>query len=282
MHTYRKKGYLNSEFKLFHLVGAPEEEIGFHYHDFHKIILFLKGNVHYMVEGKTYELAPYDIVFVNRNDIHKPVIDSSVLYERIIVYISPGFIDAYRTDTYDLSYCFHKAKEEQSNVLRILPLSKSVLLRTAKELEHSFTDTAYANTLYRQVLFLEFMIQLNRAALSNHLEYIDSAVCNQKVVDILRYINLHLTSDLTIEHIAQEFYLSRYHMMRIFKEETGYTIGKYITYKRLSMARELIAEGVPLTSVCFDCGFKDYSTFSRAYKKLYGKSPNSGRSTLEK
>lgn len=62
-------------------------------------------------------------------------------------------------------------------------------------------------------------------------------------------------------------------MMRLFKQETGYTLGQYITQKRLLLARELILSGVPSTQVCFDCGFRDYSTFSRSYKKLFQESP---------
>ena len=62
-------------------------------------------------------------------------------------------------------------------------------------------------------------------------------------------------------------------MMRLFKQETGYTLGQYITQKRLLLARELILSGVPSTQVCFDCGFRDYSTFSRSYKKLFQNPP---------
>lgn len=273
MSIYEKRGYLNSEFKIFHLTDAPEQEFQFHYHDFDKIIIFIKGNVTYLVEGKSYPLKPYDIVFVNHNEIHKPDIDTSVPYERIIVYISPNFIHAYQTNAFDLTYCLKKAKKEQSSVLRIHALHKSILLRTARDLEHSFSDTAYANELYRQVLFIEFMIHLNRAAKENDLDYMETAACNQKIVDVIRYINENLSADLSIEHLASASYISRYHLMRMFKAETGYTIGNYITYKRLAYAKELMTQGIPLTQVCFDCGFKDYSTFSRAYKKFFQTCP---------
>ena len=61
--------------------------------------------------------------------------------------------------------------------------------------------------------------------------------------------------------------------MHSFKEETGYTIGNYVTMKRLRYARELILGGMPVTQACFECGFQSYSTFSRAYKKNFGISP---------
>ena len=93
------------------------------------------------------------------------------------------------------------------------------------------------------------------------------------MADILTYINDHLTDELTIDNIADTFFISKFYMMRQFKQETGYTIGKYISRKRLLLAKDLILSGVPSTQACFDCGYKDYSTFSRAYKRLFSESP---------
>ena len=108
-----------------------------------------------MIEGRSYDLKPYDIVLVKQGDIHKLTVDNSCPYERIIVYISPNFMNAYQTENYDLSYCFQKADQEHSNVLRIPSPEKSSLFRSISNLEHSFTDGGYASELYRQVMFLD-------------------------------------------------------------------------------------------------------------------------------
>ena len=275
MDAYNKRGYLNSDFKMFHLTDQISTEFEFHYHEFHKITIFISGNVQYFIEGKTYSLEPYDIVLVNRNDIHRVQVDPSVPYERIIVYISPGFMEAYRTDHYDLSYCFEKAKKEHSNVLRIHALEKSSLFKVTNRLERSFSDTEYASDLYRQILFLEFMIHLNRAALKNRAEFLDTNLYNPKIVNLIQYINQHLTDSLTMDDLSARVYLSKYYMMRLFKAETGYTIGNYITYRRLLLARSLILKGVPITQACLSSGFQDYSTFSRAYKAEFQEPPRS-------
>lgn len=280
MNQYEKRGYLNSDFRLFHLTDTETKEIRYHYHDFDKITIFIRGQVNYIIEGKSYELKPYDIVLVKHNDTHRLVVDSSQTYERIIVYISPGFINAYRTKEYDLSCCFQKAEKAGTNVLRIPSLNKSSLFKSITRLESSFADDAYAAALYRQVLFLEFMIHLNRAALKNRLEFIDTDACNPKVIDILEHINSHLTEELNIDAIAEAFYISKYYMMRLFKQETGYTIGNYISQKRLLLAKELILSGASAAQAAFECGFKDYSTFSRAYKGLFKESPRDTLLTL--
>ncbi len=272
MDAYEKKGYLNSEFRLFHLTDKETREIKTHYHDFDKITIFIKGKVSYMVEGRTYDLKPYDIVLVKHNDMHRLTVDNSQVYDRIIVYISPNFTNAYKNEDYDLNFCFQKAQAEHSNVLRIPSLEKSSLFGSIIRLEKSFSDNGYAAGLYRQVLFLEFMVHLNRAALKNRLEFIDTKNYS-KVAGILQYINDNLTDELNIDHIAGTFFVSKYYMMRQFKQETGYTLGNYISRKRLLLAKELILSGVPGTQACFDCGYKDYSTFSRAYRHLFGESP---------
>ena len=269
METYEKKGYLYSDFRLFYLTDTASKEFEYHYHDFDKITIFLKGNVQYTIEGKSYQLQPYDIVLVSHNDIHKLNVQDSEPYERIVVYISPEFINTHQTADYDLSECFQKAKKEHTNVLRTHSHAKNTLVRAVDNLKHSFSDVGYANTLYQKILFLEFMIHLNRATLNEQLEFIDTDHCNTKVVELLQYINRNLTTDLNIDDLAARFYVSKYYMMRLFKTETGYTIGNYINYKRLLLAKELIASGEPITQACYDCGFKNYSTFSRAYKSHF-------------
>jgi AraC-like DNA-binding protein len=117
------------------------------------------------------------------------------------------------------------------------------------------------------------MICLNRAAVHDALTYMDTAAGNEKILSVLAFLNDHLTEDISIDSLSEQFFTSKYYLMHSFKEETGYTIGNYLTTKRLRYAKELIHDGVPVTQACFECGFKNYSTFSRAYKKNFGVSP---------
>lgn len=273
MTIYQKRGYLHTNFKLFHLTDHSLEEPDYHYHDFDKVIIFIKGRISYMIEGRSYELQPHDIVLVNQNHIHKPFIDTTEPYERIIIYISRDFINAYKTEDYDLSYCFKKAKEDSSYVLRIPQGKNHPLLESTTKLAHSFHDVEYANQLKQQLDVLEFMIHLNRASLQERFTYVSTSSHNQKILDIMDYINEHLSEDISINSIAEHFYISRYYMMRTFKEETGYTVLDYITTKRMVLAKKLIEAKLPLTEIALDCGYNGYSTFFRAFKKFYGKSP---------
>lgn len=273
MEQYEKKGYLNSDFKIFHLITKEKKSFEYHYHDFYKIVIFIKGNVSYSIEGKQYKLEPYDIVLVNAGEVHRPIVEEDSMYERIIVYISTSFMQYYKTEQYDLRHCFQKARTEHSNVLRIDSLQKSKLYQVTSELEKSLGDTDYAGELYRQILFLEFMIQLNRATIHNDIHYIEMNDSNPFILKIMEYVNTHLKENITINHIAKYCFMSRYYVMHLFKEETGSTLGNYINNKRLAHAKYLIQQGYNVTTACYESGFQNYSTFSRAFKKYYGSTP---------
>lgn len=280
MPEYKKIGYLTTSFKMFHLKDTEHRTFNYHYHDFHKILILLSGDVTYCIEGRTYDLTPNDIVLVNAGEVHKPILHGGAPYERIIIYVSPDFLDEYQEKDNDLGLCLRQAAAEQSHVLRLHSSRSGKLGASIRELDRSLRDHDYANVLYHRILFLEFMIQLNRAALHNHIEFIGDSASNEKILSILSYLNEHLTEDISIDDLSTRFFLSRYYLMHTFKEQTGYTIGNYLSTKRLFLAKELIAGGTPITEVCYTCGFKNYSTFSRAYKKSFGESPRDYRQSL--
>ena len=75
--AYEKRGYLNHEFRLFHLRGQMDTPVAYHYHDFHKVLILLNGEADYIVEGRSYHLRPLDIVLVGAHCLHKPVAEVS-------------------------------------------------------------------------------------------------------------------------------------------------------------------------------------------------------------
>ncbi len=276
MTEYEKRGYLTQNFRLFHPVDNIARDFTYHYHDFFKILIRIQGDVTYCVEGRSYELKPYDIVLVNPGEVHRPIVKTGQTYERIILYVAPEFL---RNAPYglssaeSLSLCFSRARQEKSHVLRLASRKSSRLFTVTRELENALSDTDYANELYQNVLFLEFMIHLNRAAVNDPLNFMTISGGDDRILRILSYINEHLAGDLSIDTLAEQFFTGKYYLMHSFKRETGYTLGNYVAMKRLRYARELIADGMAVTQACFECGFHSYSAFSRAYKKSFGEAP---------
>ena len=94
------------------------EKYTYHYHDFHKLLIFLNGTVSYRVEGREYDLKPGDQVLIPAGEIHCPVVHNSAPYTRLIAYISPEFFSSLSEEC-DLSGCFSHALNCHDNLIRI-------------------------------------------------------------------------------------------------------------------------------------------------------------------
>lgn len=101
----------------------------------------------------------------------------------------------------------------------------------------------------------------------------DTAAYHTQVDDILTFINQNIDSQLSIDDLSAHFYLSSSYLCRIFKAATGTTINKYITAKRITVAKSLLTTGYSVTETCELCGFNDYSNFLKAFTKAVGISP---------
>lgn len=264
-----KTGYLDEEFRLFHIKDQTKREYDYHYHDFHKAIVFLSGKVTYHIEGKAYALKPWDILLVDRFSIHKPEIDTSLPYERFILWIRDDISQQ------ELLNCFQKAKDRSFNLIRCDAGLQEHVKDLLYELENSLKDQSFGNHILSNALFAQFMVYLNRIFLEKqNISDRRAYTCDSQISSLLKYINRHLDSDLSIESLAGKYYMSKYHLMRKFKEETGYTVHNYITSKRLLMARSMILDGTPVLKAARQSGFNDYTTFVRAYKKQFGLPPS--------
>ena len=92
MKEYEKRGYLLENFRLFHLRSQGSTKVDFHYHEFCKLLLLVSGQGSYYIDGQHYLLHSGDIVMVGSHCVHRPEMDDSVPYERIIIYASPDFL----------------------------------------------------------------------------------------------------------------------------------------------------------------------------------------------
>lgn len=268
-YNLEKTGYLKEDFRLFHINDQTKKDFSYHYHDFHKIIVFISGKVTYHIEGKAYHLKPRDILLVSQGAIHKPEIDPSVSYERYIFWIRDDL------SCQELNTCFQKANDRSFNLVRADSALQERLKDLLPEIEQTLQNKHFGDPVLRDALFTQFMIYINRIFLRTSSSPDKKAYSSDTQVEqLLKYINRNLSENLSIDQLAERFFLSKYHMMRKFKNETGYTIHNYITSKRLLMARSLISQGMPVMKAAQASGFHDYTTFVRAYKKQFGKAPS--------
>ena len=151
-----KTGYLEQDFRLFHIKDQTKREFSYHYHDFHKVIIFLSGKAAYHIEGKSYYLKPWDILLVNRHAIHKPEID---FFGSIRTFCT---MDPRRHQSTELLRCFQKAIDRSYNLIRLDSDTQEKLKQLLYELEAALKDEKFGSELLGSALFTQFMVYVNR------------------------------------------------------------------------------------------------------------------------
>ncbi|MCI1945771.1 AraC family transcriptional regulator [Clostridium luticellarii] len=269
----RKRGYLNNNFRIFHLKDRKSIDFEFHYHDFNKIVIFISGRTTYLIEGNSYSLKPWDILLINNRDIHRALIDPDKTYERIILWSNPDFLIKHN-DSCNLLSCFELASKQRFNLLRLEGLPLETIKRLLFDMEAALKNKDLGYKVLLDSLFIQLMVYMNRLFLSQrNLKELSDIKCDENIDSVLNYINKNLKGNLSIDNIASQFYMSKYYLMHKFRKQTGYTIHNYILQKRLIMSNLLIKKGKSIMEACLESGFNDYSNFSRAFKKMFGLSP---------
>ena len=271
--SYTREGYLKENYRLFHLRDTAGQERDFHFHDFDKLVILLSGRVDYMVERETYALRPWDILLVGHHIIHKAVIDQSQPYERVILYLDRQYADRVMPEA-KLMDCFERADKHGRHLLTPDPAQITSLSGLLSAMDTAQEDGQFGAQPLRDTLVLQLLIAINRISLTGEASPEASAPqYDPKIVQTLSYINENLAKPLTVDILAENVYLSKYHFMHLFKAQTGSTVHAYVRQRRLLYAAQLIRTGVSVNKAAEDSGFEEYSTFFRAFRECFGVSP---------
>ena len=90
---------------------------------------------------------------------------------------------------------------------------------------------------------------------------------------IMTYINENLLTLKNTQQIADAMYMSQSQLYRVFRAHAGLSAWDYVRIKRLFTAQEMLRNGIHPSNAATECGFQEYSTFYRAYKKQFGHKP---------
>lgn len=113
-------------------------------------------------------------------------------------------------------------------------------------------------------------------ALENHKrrsQNADSLVGRAK-----KYIDEHISEDMSRESIAEHVALSENYLSKIFKRETGYSISDYLLMRRMARAKSLLIETArPVGEIAMEVGYSNSAYFIKMFKRETGKTPNEYR-----
>ncbi len=278
MSEYEKRGYLLENFRLFHLRSQEGTKVDYHYHEFCKLLLLVSGSGSYVVDGQRYLLQPGDVVRIPSRSVHKPELEPGVPYERMIIYISPEYLKQESAPDCNLYDLF---SGDQGHVLRLKETGYRKVFSLAAALEKEMSSEAFGRTVLSNAALLQLLVEIGRNLKNAHTPQ-PVVPQNSRVLEMMRYMDAHLSEDLDVAGLAEAFYISKYHMMRLFHQETGYTVHAYLSQRRLLNARELIEKGMKATEACYRSGFRSYSSFTRSYAKYFGTTPTGRVDTARK
>ena len=271
MADYEKRGYLLENFRLFHLQSPGGTNVEYHYHEFCKLLLLVSGRGGYVVDGQRYLLQAGDVVLIGSRCAHRPELEEDSTYERIIIYISPDFLQSSSLADCDLNELF---STRRTPVLRLKESERKKVFTMATALERELSDDGFGREILCAGALLRLLVEIGRAQRQAGSMNPGPVIPEDpRVVEWMQYLDRQFAEDINMDELAERFFISKFHMMRLFRAQTGFTIHTYLMQRRLLAARQLIERGMLATEACYRCGFRSYSSFTRAYSKHFGTTP---------
>lgn len=244
------------------------DSFAIHTHDNFQIHYFVYGDVEFFINDNYFNITPHTLILIPPNTPHGSKINSNLTYERYLLEFSTNAIPA----------------ENKPLLLAPFDISKETLNCFFLNSDHFnirrfMEDLLECDSLDYKIRTAIVKIRLQNllsqiVIMSNQIKGLSTDIKSKAVNDIISYINENLSSELSLDLICDKFFITKQTLNSQFKKATGTTVVDYIIKKRIDLAYELIVQGYSATSISEHVGFKDYSSFFRAYKKIKGISPS--------
>ena len=99
----------------------------------------------------------------------------------------------------------------------------------------------------------------------------------ETVIGIKNYIDNNYESDLNLDFLSHTRFVSKFHLLRLFKRYYGQTPRQYLIDRRIEQSKLKLKEGLSVTETCFAVGFESVGSFSSLFKTRTGRSPSQFR-----
>lgn len=268
---------LSKDYEIFYYSDYNLSKVDLHSHDYYEFYFFVEGAVSMQIGTETFSIQTGDIMLIPPGVSHRPIIHSqNVPYRRFVFWISADYCNHLLEESPDYVFLMQHVQVSKDYLFHTDQLSfnsvQSKFLRLIEEMKGNRFGKKAQIPLYVNDLILHlnriFYEQKNPASKKEETALYQA---------VSLYIEEHLEEDLSLDTLSQKFYVSKYHIAHIFKENLGMSIHQYITKKRLRLCQDAIRGAIPITEAYQTFGFGDYSSFYRAFKKEYGISPKDYR-----
>lgn len=262
------------DYELQHKRDFKLKDVELHHHDFFEIYFLIAGDVTYLIESKMVHVMPGDLLLISPQELHQVCIQPEMsAYERYVLWVDPSLLRRLSSEHSDLLTGLDPAHPNFGNQLRLKPQDRTRVQNLLEALQKETESADFGSDLLRESLITQLLVTVNRLILQQGALVDEVSYADQAVARVMGYVNLHYSEPLTLDMLAEQFYVSKYHLSREFNRQVGTSIYRYIQKKRLLIARQLLDQGKKPNDVYNACGFNDYTCFYRAFKSEYGISP---------
>lgn len=268
---------LSKDFELYYYEDRTLPKVDFHTHDYYEFYFFLEGDVHIQVGKDIYPVRFGDIMLIPPHISHCTIIRShDVPYRRFVFWISQEYCNHLLQSSPDYAYIMQYVETEKHYLFHtdqiLFNEVQSKILRLLEEMR----SQKYGRDTQISICVNDLILRLNRLAYEHNTPKRKNPefLLYQQLTE---YIEDHLEDDLSLEKLSGLFFVSKYHIAHVFKDNIGLSIHQYITKKRLNLCKEAISGKMSITEAYQMYGFGDYSSFYRAFKKEFGISPKDYR-----
>ena len=230
--------------------------------NWHANIEFLcctQGNGIVKCGDAAHQFTAGDIVVINSDMFHVVYSSTEVLYYCLIV-----DIDFFHANNLEVDRLYFQEKIEDAAMY-----SEFLTVADAFQMQGG----PYRNAVVKHAV-LGFLISLCRKYASIRSEQAQDSPGGERMKKVINYIRKNISSDLTLDEIADSVGVSKYYLAREFKKYTDHTIFEEINIFRCLEAKRLIGEGMSVSAAAHSCGFENMSYFSRTYKKYMSGLPS--------
>ena len=205
-------------------------------------------------------MKPNDLVITPPSTYHRMNLINGTTYERYNLSIHPDLVK-----NVDLDYIFKNINVINcTNYTRITDIFKKTDYYAKNLSKTQFVDMAIM--LVKEIFY--------NLSIYNGSSNNDPTLLNPILSKAINYINNNLNEIKSITEISNALYITDSYLYEIFKKHLKLSPKKFITTKRLFMARNEILLGKKPTEVFSQFGFSDYSSFYRSYVSHFGYSPS--------
>lgn len=239
-----------------------------HYHKYSELLFVLRGNLNFLVDDEVYHATGSSLIFFKEKQLHTTDVDGSVPYTRYNVTFR------YRQLSDLLDYeAVRELYERDCTVITLSEEEKNELLCLAAPL-YRYAAAGAQNADYLALarhLLCALLTRVNLLAKQKSAK--QAYLVDTYINHVLDYIKNHLAEKLVVADIADVFYVSRSKLMSDFKQATGITIGDYLLFHRIKLAKKLLMAGNSVSDTAVSSGFVNTSHFIRTFKRETGYTP---------